>query len=211
MAMNRASWLAAGLFAVASAIPMQAGLIVTVVPTTVAAGTTGAFFDVTLKNQNDIAQLLNSFSLSLSVTDPHLTFEGANESTTLSYVFAGDSFDQIEAFPYATSSPGQSFQGSDLTDSGNNVSIAAFQTVGLGHIQFDVAGNASAGPILVSITPFCDGPCTSFSSSTNASIGFTVVNGNITVTTASAGVPEPSSFLLLGLGLPLIKLVRRRR
>ena len=161
---HRISWLvtlaAAALFASA---PAHANMVLTLISVGAAAGSTGDSFDVTIQNTGTSAQNIASFSLGLSVVDTHITFTGGNESTALTYVFNGDSFDTIFAFPYTTLPPpnGQQVEGSDLSNSGAGTSIAAGATLGLGHILFDVAANTSAGPIAVTIAPGCGDPlCT---------------------------------------------------
>ncbi len=198
---------AAALFASA---PARASVILQVIPVTVVAGSTGNSFDITLQNTGLNAQNIASFTLGLSVSDTHITFTGANESTALPYVFNGDSFDVINSFDYATLPPpnGQQLEGSDLSNSGNGFDIAAGATLGLGHIFFDVAGNTSAGPIAVTIAPGCGDLCTSLSDALGANVPFVVTNDSITVT-APTGAPEPSTFLLALFAIPAIAWRRR--
>jgi len=208
---HRSSWLlplaAVALF---TGMPAKASIIISVLSTTYAAGSSGDSFDVTIKNTGASAQNIAAFSFGLSVADSHITFTGANESTALTYLFNGDSF-ALANPPFATLPTAQSVEASDLSNGGAGTSIAANSAVtfGLGHILFSVAGNASAGPIAVTLATSCGAPlCSSLSDSSGANVPFTVSNGTITVTTS--GVPEPSSFLLaLGL-LPIIAWRRKK-
>jgi hypothetical protein len=195
--------------ALLSSGPAQAGVILSVSPVTITAGTVGAFFDVSIQNTGSGEQNIAAFSLGLSVADPHITFTGGNTSTTLTYLFNGDSLDVIGGLAYTTVPPpnGQTLEASDLSNSSSGNTMAAGTTWGLGRIFFDVAANTGAGAIAVTLIPDCldANSCTSLSDSAFNDVPFGVVNGNITVTAGSeSGVPEPSTLLLVLLALAAI-------
>ena len=207
------SWLLPLAAGVLSSLPAQASLIINFVPVTVAAGTIGASFDVNLTNSGPSAQTISAFSLGLSVSDSHITFTGGNTATTQTYLFNGDSFDVINAFPFTTVPPpnGQTVEASDNSNSGAGKSVASGATVGLGHILFNVAGNTSAGHIAVSLVSTCAtiNSCTSLSDAAGANLAFAANGGNITVT-ASAMTPEPSTLLLALCAIPALAWKRRK-
>jgi hypothetical protein len=192
--------------------PVQAAMIISAAPASmiVAAGTSGASFDITLQNTGAAAQNIAGFSLGISVADPHLSFTGANMSTALTYIFNGDSF--AAAFPpFATTLTASLIEASDLSNSGAGTSVAAGATIGLAHIIFNLAGNTSAGPISIVVAQDCSvtSDCTSLSDQAGANVTFTARGETINVTTAT-GIPEPSTFLLALGALPVILWKRRK-
>lgn len=191
------------------AMPAHAdGIIIRISSVSVVAGTNGAAFDVNIQNIGS-SQNIAGFSLGLSVGDSHITFTGGDESTSLTYLFSGDSFDAINSFPYTTTPPpnGQTVEASDLSNSGLGTNEGT-TTLGLGHIFFNIAADTPPEVINVTLVPNCSNSnsCTSLSDSSFASVPFTVVNGTITVTSS---VPEPSTVLLALFGLPVVALRRR--
>jgi hypothetical protein len=207
-------WCLAGVV-LAGLMPAQAraNLVLTVTPVTVAAGSSGDSFEVDVENNASTAQNVAAFSLGISVTDADLTFTGGSESPTVDpYIFAGDSFDVINSFAFATLPTAQSVEASDLSNSfaGTNIAGNDTETLALGVITFNISSSANpAVPITVTLAASCGSPdsCTSFSDSSGANITSFVVNpGTISVT---ATVPEPSTLGLSLLALPAI--VRRRR
>jgi len=210
-------WLAgvASVVLIAS-VPARAGIIVSITSVSDAAGTNGDALDVTIQNTGSSAQNIAGFDLGLSVASSNILFTGGNESTALTYLFSGDSFD-IDLPTSLTSVPppnGQTVQASDFSNSGNGTNLAAGATLGLGHIIFNVAGGTTPGPITVTLAASACNvslvPCTDLSDSNFNTVAFTAVNGTITVTGAISGVPEPASGLLAGLALAAIVAVRLR-
>jgi hypothetical protein len=79
-------------------------------------------------------------------------------------------------------------------------------TVGLGHVLFSVAANASPGSYAIDLTPF---PATSLSDFSGNAIKIdTLSAGQITITGASS-VPEPSSIFLFLPVLPIALVIRK--
>lgn len=188
-------------------MPAHAALIVSMSPVTVAAGTSGATFEVDLQNTGSV-QNIAAFTLGLSVdVSSGVTFTGGSESTADTYLFNGDSFDVINGFPFTTVPPpdGPVLEASDLSNSGTGTDMG-LTTLGLALITFNVAPGTLGGPVTVTIAPDCASPnaCTSFADSAGDNLAFSVVNGTINVTAAVSGVPEPSTWLLCLFGLPAI-------
>lgn len=202
--LHRRMWLApvAAILLFAS-LPAHAGMVLSISSVTDAPGTNGDSFDVTIQNTGTSAQNIAAFDLGLSVTGSIILFTGANESTADVYLFNGDSFDIINAIPFASIPPpnGQSVQASDLSNSGTGTNIAAGATLGLGHIIFNVAAGAGPGPITVTLASTCASPssCTDLSNSGGDAVAFSVNSGTITISGTS--VPEPASGVLAGLAL----------
>jgi hypothetical protein len=202
-----AVWLVAVGTLLFASVPARADLIVAAGSTTVAPGSTGNTVDVTLMNTGPAAVTVGGFSFGLSTGSAGISFTQANISTAAApYVFAGHS-----AFgPIISTSIGASLGASDLYDiAGMGVTVGAGQTVGLGHVLFDVAPGTPGGAVTLTVLPF---PTTSLSDPAGNNIPITsLANGTITVTGLPTAVPEPTALLLAGLGWPAAWLLRRRR
>ena len=74
---------------------------------------------------------------------------------------------------------------------------------GLAHVTYSVDSGAPAGPVVVSLVP----AGTSLSDNNGGPVSFTTSNGTITISTTS--VPEPSSIVLVGLGVALAAMFHR--
>jgi len=184
-------------------LPARASMIVSIQSVIANSPSSGNAFDVTLTNSGPGSVTVGGFSFQLSVPAGFITFTSTTTATTLApYIFAGFSLfgPTISTFP-----SGQSMDGSDLYSViGAGATIAAGATVGLGHVFFDIAAGAPAGPVTVTLAGF---PATSLSDPQGGDIPIgTLNNGTITV----AGVPEPSTLMLALLGLPALLLVRKR-
>jgi hypothetical protein len=185
-------------------LPSQAALIVTAGSTAVAAGGSGSI-DVTLTNTGPSSVTVGAFSFGLSTASANISFTGATTSTASPYIFDGNSL----FGPNIDTTVGATLIASDLDSDPAGATVAAGATVGLGHVLFNVASGAPAGPVAITVTPF---PTTSLSDPLGGNLAIdTLVPGTITVTRSTAAVPEPSTLLLAGLGWPAAWLLRRRR
>ena len=211
-------------YTLAGVLALGAGLSqATVVPTItignafVTSGGGASSFDVTLTNNFSTTLSLAAFSFAISTTDTHIQFTQANQSTTLPYVFVGDSLDLLSNScaiisdisppnPCVPSAGSNSLSASDLTNDFADVLIAAGATVGLGHVVFFDIGGDSTGPVSVTLTPY---PTTSLSDSLGNNIVPNLVPGTITVQPGS-GVPEPSTLLLGLFAVPALLWARKR-
>jgi hypothetical protein len=178
------------------------------------AGDVGDSFDVLFTNNGPGALSVSGYAFEVSVADPDITLTGADFSTTAGpFVFAGDSFDQINSFPLNIvnvdgPSP-QILDASDLTNDSSGVPVAAGASVDLGRVLFDVATPAQAGPFAVTFT----GEVTNVANANNlTSADFNTINvDSFSGSTITVSVPEPSSQLLVSLGVPFMLFVGQRR
>ena len=213
------NWLASGFWAAACLVcgaTAQADVLITVHNSTALPNSTGNAFDVTLTNTGPSTQNIADFALLITVTDTDISFDAASSSnaTALTYIFNGDSFDYndpLGPFPFASSSSPpcasaspQCIGASDGSDSGAGTTVLSGQTLGLAHIEFDVALGATLGPATVTLQPYS---ATNLNDSSFVNVTFTGQNGTITI---GPTIPEPSTWLLIAAATPLLWLGRRR-
>lgn len=175
------------------------------------AASTGNTFDVLLTNTGASSVALGGFAYVITTADTDISFTDANTSTTAPYVFAGDSFDDINGFTLFTNSlPSQTLQASDVSNSTVGAVIASGATVGVGDILFDIASGATPGSFAVTFEPF---PFTSLSDPNGGNLDFSSSAGTITIT-GTTPVPEPATGSLLICALAaagFVILIRRSR
>lgn len=154
-------------------------------------GQTGAGLNVVVKNNGATAVDLGAFAFQVTVASTKITFIDITSATTPAYIFAGQS---TFGPNIGISNNAQYWSASDFyAIGGSGISRAAGQTLGLGCLVFDVAGDAS-GTYDIVIEPF---PGTSLSDFGDDDVPIaSIVNGLVTV-----AVPEPSTFLLGGCGM----------
>ncbi len=168
-------------------------------------GSTGNAFDVLVTNTGASAVTIGGFFFGVTTTDASITFTSANTVTVVDpYIFAGDSFDVNNSVPLNTTS-GQSLDAADLSDSGAGTSVAPGATFGVGHILFDIANGAAAGPASVTF----DSTFTSLADAGGNPVAFTTSPGTINVSTPNT-VPEPATFALVFCGLAGLAVLARR-
>jgi len=198
----------------ACASERAAGESYSIVPGTLnaAPGDVDDSFEVLLTNNSSALLDVDAFSFQVSVSDPDISFIGADFSTTPdAYIFPSvNSFDQVVSAPlYSNTLPAQVLDGSDLTFDGTDVAIGAGGSAALGEVYFDVAADAAPGPFTISFTGgtafnnLADEAGDSFDPSTSATAKGTI--------TGTAVIPEPSSFLLLATGLLALTAIARRK
>ncbi|MGA3241763.1 MAG: hypothetical protein ABSG03_36340 [Bryobacteraceae bacterium] len=159
--------------------------------------------EVDVQNTGGSSIVIGGFNFEIGA-DSDIDFTGAGFSTTAPYIFAGDSFDQINSLPLNISA-GSSLSAFDISNSGDGDTLGAGQTAGLALVTFDVSPTAALGPVTVSF--FTDPSDTSLSDQNGDDIPIdSFVNGTIDV------IPEPSgaAMLLLGLGAWRLRLFRAR-
>jgi len=170
-------------------------------------GDTGDAFDVLLTDTGSSSVNIAAFSFGVTTTDTDITFTEADVNTVVSpYIFAGDSFVQIEEFTPVISIatpvdlpalPSQSLTANDLTDDSANIAVGAGDTVDLGRVLFNVAPNAALQGFTVSFTT---NPLSQFNNlSDNQGTGFnpdSATSADFTIS-ESATVPEPAGVVLL--------------
>jgi hypothetical protein len=174
------------------------------VNTSASPGDVGDAFDVVFTNNGPATITVAAFAFEVTVADTDITLTGADFSTVaFPYIFAGDSFSQINGFTLdfdGLDTTNQTLMASDVTNDDAVVTLISGQSLALGEVLFNVANPAATGPFTVSFT--CSNPiadCNNLATIVDGDvIGINVDNyssGTITI----GSVPEPSS-LLLGLG-----------
>ncbi len=180
-----------------------AGITVFASPVTAAPGSSANAFDVDLINSGPSALTIGGFSFSLSIANSNISFTEVTSSTEAGYIFSGDSL-----FGPDLSGPnsGDTISASDVVLIPlTGTIVSSGQTVGLGHVVFDVSADAPAGMFPVTLASF-PGSTLSDASGSNINID-TLSPGQITITGIT---PEPSSFPLLLLLSAAAMLGRRR-
>ena len=187
-------------------MPAHAAMIIQVQNATAAPNSTGNFFDVTLTNTGLAPQNIAGFGLQLSVTDTDIAFDAAatNMATAQPYIFAGDSFDAIEGFAFASLNGSLTLLASDFSDSGTGTNVASGASFGLVRVFFSVANAAASGNFNVALAGFS---ATNLSDNLGGNVDFTPMDGTISI--SAAAVPEPSLFWPLA-SLLLIGYVAQR-
>jgi hypothetical protein len=184
-----------------------AGLVISTTNSSVAPGGSGSF-DVLLTNTDTNVlnvQTVGGFSFQISVpVASGIQFTGVDFNTSLSYLFAGNSFDQTFGFPLSGDVfPNTTFTASDLADVGG-FGLAGTQTVGLGHVTYQ-ASNALSGNTTISFIPY---PATGLTDDLGNNLAVDVHSGTIE---AELAVPEPSTLVLMTMGGLCLFAWRRRR
>jgi PEP-CTERM motif len=179
------------LTTLAGMVPARADTIITVGNVFAISPSSGNALEVTLTNTG-AAAVIAGFSFGFSVADPHVVFTSATINTVSPYIFSGHS---LFGPNIATTSGGQTLVASDNYDLPNaGATVGTGATVGFGHVFFDVSG-APLGPIAVTLIA----NDTSLADAQGNNIPARLVDGTITITQSE--VPEPSSLILLALGL----------
>jgi len=192
----RPSFVATTVFAIGLMASLQAhaNIIVTVGDATLVAGSSGAL-DVTLTNTGPTTSLaVDAFFFRVSTSDTFVTFTSVNTSTAPPYIFQSNSLfgPTISTIPPPD---GQLVDASDIALLGVGTTLPAGSTVGLGHVLFNVASNATPG--VASLVLNAAGTSLADIAGNDIPIS-ALVNGQITISNA---VPEPPNFALLALSL----------
>jgi hypothetical protein len=191
-----------GLFVMAVLLlgvaPARAGSLDIIVESTTAAPGTVGQFDVVLQNNSASAVNIASFSVDVLLSDTtNVNFTGINNATITPYIFS------------LTGSSPPGFTGNLLPMEASGMDLSAGAQVvnpgdtwGLADISYLVDPAAPLGtivPVALELTPVFLPPSggTSLLDPTGAPVPFSMVDGTITVGTAS--VPEPASVTLLAI------------
>jgi hypothetical protein len=200
---RRLAFLIATCIALLATGPARADLVISAQQVTSDPGATGVSLDVTLTNTGPSSVGIGAFTFELTVGSTDITFTGVTTATAAPYIFDGLGLIGPDiAVPGFT---GQDIMASDLFSVfGSGATLGAGVTVGLGHLVFDVSGNASGVyPILLAAFPG-----TTLSDFDGNDVPITsLANGSVTTVRS---VPEPSAMLLLGVGGGLLFLRRHR-
>ncbi len=208
--MTKRFFLVAALACFLSASVAWGALIVSVQPlsTPAAPGSTGNSFDVLLSNTGPTSVTIGGFSFGITTTDTDVTFTDATTGTSVltPYIFDGNS---LFGPDIATNSGAQEVVASDYDADPVGATLGAGAVVGLGHVLYDVAPNATLGAFDLTLEAY---PTTSFSDPNgNTVTPDTFTNGVGLIAPATSGVPEPGSGFLMLAGFLVAGLVARLR
>jgi hypothetical protein len=180
-----------------SALPASAdGVILLEIGSVSAApGSFGNTIEVDLQNTGSSSITVYGFNFEISAGSD-IDFTGAGFSTSASYIFAGDSWDQANSFLLNTGT-GSSLSAGDISNSGNGAILGAGGTLGLALVTFHVSPTAALVPVTVS---FSTDPSDTYVSDIE------LEDDSFGTGTIDVAVPEPSTaamFLaaLMGLGV----------
>jgi hypothetical protein len=170
-----------------------------------AAGSTGVFEEFITVPVDLTDATVTSFTLTLTataVTGSGLSFTSVSMATTPDpYVFQGMSTDVADSAPFSSSTfPNLSFTASDSDTDGDGVPLTSGTDYGLVEVSYAVAADATPGTYM--ITP---------SGTVEGAGDFTDGFVPETLTIVPAGVPEPSTWALLGLCVACWALTLPRR
>jgi len=191
-------------------------------PSVVTPGETDGAFDVLITNTTGSASVdIAAFTFQATVSDTDISLNSADTSPTADpYIFAGDSFDDINGFtldvPNANIPP-QTLTGIDLTNDDANIVLTGGETLSLGEVLFSVAPGAAPGPFTVSFSclvyydPASSAPpngliaqpaadCNNLSDGSGNPVNVDGMN-EAESAVEPAAAPEASTFLLAGAGL----------
>jgi hypothetical protein len=180
-----------------SALPASADAVILLEIGSVSAapGSSGNI-EVDLLNDTGSSIVVGGFNFEISSADSDIDFTGAGFSTSASYIFAGDSWDQANSFLLNTGT-GSSLSAGDISNSGNGAILGAGGTLGLALVTFHVSPTAALVPVTVS---FSTDPSDTYVSDIE------LEDDSFGTGTIDVAVPEPSTaamFLaaLMGLGV----------
>ncbi len=210
IARSLAILLIAAAWAIYAAKEAAASIVLSISPatTTVAPGSAGDSFNVTLTNTGPSSVAIEAFVFDLTNPGSLITYTGVTPNTTPSYIFGGTGLG-----PSIANSVGVgSVDAEDVTSTVGGVSVGAGATVGLGHVVFSVSSTATTTNVPVSFVAF---PSTGFSDPNLTGMAFnTLTGGTISIqnSTSPGSVPEPSAFIVwAGIGaIGLLGYARRR-
>ena len=193
--MGRWSLYAIAIAFAINAIPARGEAILEIGTVMAGQGSSGNTIGVDVENSGGTNLIIGGFNFEI-VGDSAIDFTGADFPTSPPYIFAGDSFDQVNSLPLNTTT-GVSLLASDISNSGNGDTLGAGQTAGLALVTFDVSPTAPLGPVTIAFS--IDPSDTNLSDPNGDSIAIdTFVSGTIDVT---AAVPEPSAAAMLAVAL----------
>ncbi len=175
-------------------------LIVSLSPLSdVAAGSTGNGFDVLLTNGSPSAVSIAGFFFEVLASSPGVTFTGATTGTATPYIFGADSLFGPNIAEFGS---GSGDLGASDLDAVDQISLAAGSTVGLGHVLYNVSPTAPTETVSFDLAGF---PGTSLSDDLGNDVAIqSFTGGKFTINGAVAGVPEPSTLVLLLAIMPLV-------
>ncbi len=176
-------------------------------PISISASDTGGAFDVTLTNTGLSSLSIAGFSFEVTVGNSGFTLLSVDETTTASYIFAGNS---LFGPDLGFNGTGQTIQAADVTADFGNVIIGAGTTVGLGHVTFSMLPATGMGNYDLTFT---GGAASNSLSDADGNLvpSDSTARGTINVMAGTTGVvPEPSTFILMLTAAGALAILRRR-
>jgi hypothetical protein len=191
------------LGAVATDAQCRADLVLLAPNLIVAPGSSGSFDVLVTSTGGTFAVASDIVELSLTGLSG-VSFTGVSIATVTPYIYGANSATtQGSAFTFS-SFPGTTFETFDFLFPSGAQTIAPGDTFGLVNVQYSVAANA----ILGASGALTFGPDTSLADATGNNVLFTPQSGSITI--AGATIPEPSSVLMLAIGLAGVCCFRKK-
>ena len=169
-------------------------------PLDVDAGTSGNSFDVLLTNVSGPAVSIAAFTFEILTTSTDVMLTGANTASVLApYIFGVNS---LFGPDITVTNTGTDLSASDLFSIlGSDIILGTGQTIGLGHVSFDVSSSVPSEMVTITLSAF---PATSLSDHQANNIPIsTLTNGQVNIKAAT--VPEPSSMILLLTALVVVR------
>jgi hypothetical protein len=175
----------------------RADILITAPDVTASPGSSGSF-DILLTNTGTNGVGIGAFSFDISTATQAVDFTGASVFTTAApYVYAGNSFDEMNGFPLATKT-GQELTASDTPNNAVQTILNGGMTLSLGKVFYTI----SPSPAFTSVDIVFSSTGTSLADYLGNPVPATTVNGDITL----APVPEPSQSILLFVSLGILAL-----
>ena len=188
-----------------------AGLIFEVTTNSGETGSSSNSLDVLLANTGTTDASIAGFSFEITAAGTDVTFINVTTSTISdAYFFAGNSLYGPD-ITFGLSTDGHTISANDNYKIPNaDVTLAAGQTLGLGHVNFALSSSAPVSPISITFT---DAPTTGVNDSAGHPENFVLpVDAHIVVSPGPTSVPEPSTIVSLGIGMiGLIVAMKARR
>jgi PEP-CTERM motif len=175
-------------------VQCRAGLVIEAPNLSLAPGSAGSFDILITSTGGSFSVAGDDVELSLTGLSG-VSFTGVSIATVTPYIYGADSA-TTEGFTFTLSTfPGTAFEVFDFFYPAGAQTIDAGDTFGLVNVQYSVAADATPG----ASGSLAFGPDTMVSDANGNIVTASTPNGSITI--AGLSVPEPSSVLMLAIGL----------
>jgi len=173
-------------------------------PASAAAGSTGTF-EVVLTDTSGSGVTIGGFDFELDTSSVDVALTDATTSTTGTYIFAGNSFDNdyLGGDQTVGTSP---LLANDVAESGGTT-LNSGESVDLGTVTFDVSSTAPTEDVGIDFIPLF----TDLSDPNGNAISIDALDsGVLSIEGASTSVPEPSPLAMLLAGIAALGFIRLR-
>jgi hypothetical protein len=183
---------------------------ITLLPTTnnITAGSSGSFEVLITDEIGGTGVTIGGFNFALQSTSTDVTFTDANDSAVTSYIFSGNSFDDVFTSGNLTVQTSPELIATDFALApGSGTTMTGGETLALGEVLFDVSPTAPTETVDIGF----DLSNTNLSDRDANNIPIASVTGaSINIFGGSTSMPEPSFFLILvGVTLLFLPILRR--